>query len=139
MFTTRRCILYSPVRRHELKAKKGHASKEGLGTNSIGLAIELSLVSKLLQKVIPNKIFAGSHDFRQENTEHSLAKITPTLQARYRTGSITSPTWHQLAANTNFSLLLAECLRFNSQLLYLASSLFSFSDSRFIIVLLKFY
>ena len=33
-------------------------ASKGLGTNSVGLATELSLVSKLLQKVIPEKIFA---------------------------------------------------------------------------------
>ena len=59
MFTTRRCSLYSPVWRHELVAKKVTQARKGLGTNSVGLATELSLVSKLLQKVIPKKkIFA---------------------------------------------------------------------------------
>ena len=33
-------------------------ARKGLGTNSVGLATELSLVSKLLQKVIPKKISA---------------------------------------------------------------------------------
>ena len=39
-------------------AKKVTQASKGLGTNSVGLATELSLVSKLLQKVIPKKIFA---------------------------------------------------------------------------------
>ena len=30
------------------------------------------------------KIKDGGHNFRYENTEHSLAKITPALQARKR-------------------------------------------------------
>ena len=37
---------------------KGHAGKKRLGINSVGLATELSLISKLLQKVIPKKHFA---------------------------------------------------------------------------------
>ena len=40
-------------------AKKVTQVSKGLGTNSVGLATELSLVSKLLQKVIPKKIFAS--------------------------------------------------------------------------------
>ena len=36
---------------------KGHAGKKSLDTNSLGLATELSLISKLLQKVIPKKKF----------------------------------------------------------------------------------
>ena len=39
--------------------KKVTQARKGLGTNSVGLATELSLVSKLLQKVIPKKISAG--------------------------------------------------------------------------------
>ena len=38
--------------------KKVTQARKGLGTNSVGLATELSLVSKLLQKVIPKKISA---------------------------------------------------------------------------------
>ena len=52
MFTTRRSSLYSNV------TKKVTQARKGLGTNSVGLATELSLVSKLLQKVIPKKISA---------------------------------------------------------------------------------
>ena len=36
---------------------KGHAGKKRLHTNSVALATELSLISKLLQKVIPKKTF----------------------------------------------------------------------------------
>ena len=50
MFTTRRSSLYSNV------TKKVTQARKGLGTNSVGLATELSLVSKLPQKVIPKKI-----------------------------------------------------------------------------------
>ena len=39
--------------------KKVTQARKGLGTNSVGLATELSLVSKLLQKVIPKKISAA--------------------------------------------------------------------------------
>ena len=39
--------------------KKVTQARKGLGTNSVGLATELSLVSKLLQKVIPKKISAN--------------------------------------------------------------------------------
>ena len=39
--------------------KKVTQARKGLGTNSVGLATELSLVSKLLQKVIPKKNSAG--------------------------------------------------------------------------------
>ena len=35
--------------------KKVTQARKGLGTNSVGLATELSLVSRLLQKVIPKK------------------------------------------------------------------------------------
>ena len=35
--------------------KKVTQARKGLGTNSVGLASELSLVSKLLRKVIPKK------------------------------------------------------------------------------------
>ena len=52
MFTTRRSSLYSNV------TKKVTQARKGLGTNSVDLATELSLVSKLLQKVIPKKISA---------------------------------------------------------------------------------
>ena len=58
MFTTRRFFLYSPVWRRELVAEKVTQARKGLGTNSVGLASELSLVSKLLQKVILEKISA---------------------------------------------------------------------------------
>ena len=61
MFTTSRCFLYTPMWRHKLVAKKVTQASKGLGTNSVGLATELSLVSKLLQKVIPKKIFASGY------------------------------------------------------------------------------
>ena len=51
VFTTRRCFLYqAPVWRHmhELVAKEVTPARKGLGTNTVGLATELSLVSKLL-------------------------------------------------------------------------------------------
>ena len=41
-------------------AKKVTQASKGLGTNSIGLATELSLVSKLLQKVTPNIFLRNS-------------------------------------------------------------------------------
>ena len=53
MFTTRRSsFVFSNV------TKKVTQARKGLGTNSVALATELSLVSKLLQKVIPKKISA---------------------------------------------------------------------------------
>ena len=48
------CLLHAEVPCILQCDKKGHASKK-LGTNSVGLASELSLVSKLLRKVIPKK------------------------------------------------------------------------------------
>ena len=48
------CLLHAEVPCILQCDKKGHASKK-LGTNSVGLASELSLVSKLLRKVIPKE------------------------------------------------------------------------------------
>ena len=49
VFTTHLCFLYqAPVWRHELVAKEVTPARKGLGTNSVGLATELSLVSKPL-------------------------------------------------------------------------------------------
>ena len=53
------CVYYSPkFLVFSSVTKKVTQARKGLGTNSVGLATELSLVSKLLQKVIPKKIFA---------------------------------------------------------------------------------
>ena len=48
--------------------KKVTQARKGLGTNSVGLATELSLVSKLLQKVIPKKISASGEGRNDRNT-----------------------------------------------------------------------
>ena len=66
MFTTRRSSLYSNV------TKKVTQARKGLGTNSVGLATELSLVSKLLQKVIPKKISANGA--RSKNVDKKLGR-----------------------------------------------------------------
>ena len=77
VFTTRRCFLYTPMWRHKLVAKKVTQASKGLGTNSVGLATELSLVSKLLQKVIPKKIFALRHAIPDRFIRRTLSRFTP--------------------------------------------------------------
>ena len=63
----------------------------GEGKNFHSPILPLSLFLTVDRPLDPNyfspqpsaaiKIKDGGHDFRQENTEHSLVKITPALQA----------------------------------------------------------
>ena len=79
MFTTRRSsFVFSNV------TKKVTQARKGLGTNSVGLATELSLVSKLLQKVIPKKISANGNRSKHNSSEvifHRFGQICNLLSA----------------------------------------------------------
>ena len=64
-------------------AKKVTQARKGLGTSSVGLATELSLVSKLLRKEIPKKIFAVGRATGVERKKDPITEWSAVKQLRY--------------------------------------------------------